>query len=366
MMSNTPFKQLPFHMLVIYFFLSCVTIAVAQKPTEVIVGEARIEQLYDRVEVLGTLRANESVDITATVTDTVTVIHFEDGQRLNRGDILIEMTSEEEHAQLEEELSTFSEAEKQYNRLTPLVARGAASKSLLDQRQRELSTAKARLRAIESRLQDRLILAPFSGVVGLKNISVGALVEPGDVITTLDDDTTMKLDFTVPAIHLAALKRGIPIKARSSAYAGREFEGTIMSIGSRIDSVTRSITVRALIDNQERLLKPGLLMTAELLKNKRDAIVIQEEALIPSGKTNFVLVVDASVSPQKAVRREVQIGVRRFGEVEIVQGLKAGELVITHGAMRVRPGQELTILSVDTGDQPLETLLSGKKEGAAQ
>ena len=120
-----------------------------------------------------------------------------------------------------------------------------------------------------------------------------------------------------------------------------------VSIGSRIDSVTRSITVRALIDNQERLLKPGLLMTAELLKNKRDAIVIQEEALIPSGKTNFVLVVDPSESPVKAVRREVQIGMRRFGEVEIVQGLTAGELVITHGAMRVRPGQELTILSID-------------------
>ena len=226
------------------------------------------------MEVLGTLRANESVDITATVTDTITVIHFEDGQRVNSGDILVEMTSKEEHALLEEELSTLAEAEKQYNRLTPLVARGAASKSLLDQRERERSSAQARLRAIESRLQDRLIKAPFSGVVGLKNISVGALVEPGDVITTLDDDSVMKLDFNVPAIHLASLERGIPIKARSSAYGGREFEGEVISIGSRIDPVTRSITVRALIDNQDRLLKPGLLMTAELLKNRRDAIVI--------------------------------------------------------------------------------------------
>ncbi len=357
--------QLPL-MLVICFFLDGARIALSKQPMAVIVAKARVEQLYDRVEVLGTLRANESVDITATITDTVTAIHFEDGQRVSGGDILVEMTSKEEHAQLEEELSTISEAEKQYNRLPPLIESGAVSKSLLDQRERELSTAQARLRAIESRLQDRLILAPFSGVVGLKNISVGALVEPGDVITTLDDDSIMKLDFNVPAIHLASLERGIPIKARSSAYVGREFEGTVISIGSRVDSVTRSITVRALIDNQERLLKPGLLMTAELLKNKRDAIVILEEALIPSGKTNFVLVVDSSLSPLKAARREVQIGMRRFGAVEIVQGLKDGELVVTHGAMNVRPGQELTILGVDNGDEQLEKLLSGKQEGTAQ
>ena len=219
--------HLALSLLAICFFLGGGTNVMAQQPVPVIVGEARVTHLNDRVEVLGTLRANESVDITATITDTITAIHFEDGQRLNAGDILIEMTSKEEHAQLEEELSTLSEAEKQYNRLTPLVERGAASKSLLDQRIRELATAKARFRAIESRLQDRLILAPFSGVVGLKNISVGALVEPGDVITTLDDDSIMKLDFTVPAIHLASLERGIPIKARSPAYGDRVFEGTV-------------------------------------------------------------------------------------------------------------------------------------------
>ncbi len=341
-------------------------ITMAQQPLPVIVGEARVEPLYDRVEVLGTLRANESVDITATVTDTITVIHFEDGQRVEAEDILVEMTSKEEHALLEEELSTLSEAKKQYNRLTPLVAKGAAAQALLDQRERELATAKARLSAIESRLQDRLILAPFSGVVGLKNISVGALVEPGDVITTLDDDTVMKLDFTVPAIHLASLKRGMPIKARSPAYVDREFEGKVISIGSRIDSVTRSITVRALIENRERLLKPGLLMTAELLKNQRESIVIPEEALIPSGSTNFVLVADTTVSPVQAERREVTIGVRRFGEVEIVQGLEAGELVITHGSMRVRPGQEITILGVDNGKESLKDVLSGNKQGAVQ
>lgn len=141
----------------------------------------------------------------ATVSEIVTDVHFEDGQRVKAGSILVEMTNEEEHSLIEEERSTVAEAKKQYDRLRPLVKRGAASTSLLDQRRREYETAKARLRAIESKLQDRLIIAPFAGVVGLRNISVGALIKPGDVITTLDDDSVMKLDFTVPSIHLASL-----------------------------------------------------------------------------------------------------------------------------------------------------------------
>ena len=134
---RTPVHKVPLSTLIICSFLGGVSSAQSKQPLSVIVGEARVEQLFDRVEVLGTLRANESVDITATVTDTITVIHFEDGQRVKDGDILMEMTSKEEHALLEEELSTLAEAEKQYNRLTPLVARGAAAKSLLDQRERE-------------------------------------------------------------------------------------------------------------------------------------------------------------------------------------------------------------------------------------
>jgi membrane fusion protein (multidrug efflux system) len=246
---------------------------------------------------LGTLHANETVELTATVSEIVTDVHFEDGQRVTAGTILVEMTNEEEHALIEEERSTLTEAKKQYDRLRPLVERGAASTSLLDQRRREYETARARLRAIESKLRDRLIIAPFTGVVGLRNVSVGALIEPGDVITTLDDDSVMKLDFTVPSIHLASLKKGLPIVATSPALAGRQFEGIVSSVNSRIDPVTRAVVVRAILPNPERLLKPGLLMQVTLLKNPRDVLVIPEEALIPSGRDNHVLVVDRSPNP---------------------------------------------------------------------
>ncbi len=296
--------------------------ASAQQATPVIVSAVATDRFVDRVEALGTLRANETVELTATVSETVTGVHFDDGQRVEAGSILVEMTNEEEHALIEEERSTVAEAKKQYDRLRPLVQRGAASISLLDQRRREYETAKARLRAIESKLQDRLVIAPFAGIVGLRNISVGALIEPGDLITTLDDDSVMKLDFTVPSIHLASLKTGLPIIATSHAFAGRQFEGTVASINSRIDPVTRAIVVRAILPNPDRLLKPGLLMQVTLLKNPRDVLVIPEEALIPSGRENRVLVVDQSVLPTLAQHRQVTAGSRRPGEVEIIRRSK--------------------------------------------
>ena len=292
--------------------------AAAQPAAPVILKEVRRDRFVDRVEALGTLRANESVDLTATVSEAVTDIHFEDGQRVARGDILVEMTSREEHALLEEALATVKEAESQYERLRPLARRGSASQSLLEQRRREYETARARLQAIESRVRDRLVIAPFAGVLGLRNISVGTFIEPGDLITTLDDDSVMKLDFTLAAVHLATLRPGLPIEARSPAFPGREFQGTVASIDSRIDPVTRSITGRAVLQNPERVLKPGLLMSLVLLKNPRDAVVVPEEALIPSGQQNHVLVVDPDAAQPVAQRRPVTIGARRPGEVEIL------------------------------------------------
>ncbi len=331
--------------------------ATAQEATPVIVEAARHDRFVDRVEALGTLRANESVDLTATVTDTVTAIHFEDGQRVEAGHVLVEMTHTEQYALLEEARATLAEARLQYERVRPLAQRGAASRTLLDERRREYETAQARVRALESRVRDRLIVAPFAGVVGLRSISLGALIEPGDLIAPLDDDSVMKLDFTVPSTYLATLVPGLSIEARAPALGGDHFEGTVASVDSRIDPVTRAVRVRALVPNPRRILKPGLLMTVDLLKNPREALVIPEGALIPRGRENSVLVVDRSGTPPVARLRPVTIGARRPGEVEILEGLAAGELVVTHGTLRARLGEPVSIVSVDPGDTPLTDLL---------
>lgn len=327
--------------------------AEAPGPTAVIVAEVRPEELVDRVEALGTLRAKESVSISALVTETVTALHFEDGQRVSKGQILAEMTSDEEHALLEEARATVDEALTQYRRVQSLADQGTAARSLLDERRREWETAKARLAAIESRLADRLVKAPFAGVVGLRKISPGALVEPGDLITNLDDDSQMKLDFSVPSRFLSGLHPGLDVVARASAYGDREFRGQVSSLDSRIDPVTRSVLVRALLDNADRALKPGMLMQVELLMNPRRALVIPEEALIPLGSKQKVLVVEAG----EAIEREVQVGARRAGEVEILAGLAPGERVITHGAVKLVPGRKVEPKVVDRGDRSLGEML---------
>ena len=324
--------------------------------TSVVVSPVRQDRFADRIEALGTLRANESVALTASVTDTVSAIHFDDGDRVEKDQVLLEMTSGEEHAQLEEARATADEAYRQFQRVLSLETQGTAAKSLLDERRREWETAKARLAAIESRLADRLIKAPFSGVLGLRDLSVGALVEPGDLITTLDDDSVMKLEFQVPATYLDVLRQGLAIVATARAYEGRRFEGEVKAVDSRVDPATRSVRVRAMLPNADRVLKPGMLMQVELLKQPRDALMVPEEALLPLGDRQYVLLVDRD-DGDKVVRREVTIGGRRPGEVEIVAGLQAGEQVITHGTLKVRPGEQVVIGTVDDGSRKLPELL---------
>jgi membrane fusion protein (multidrug efflux system) len=276
------------------------------------------------------------------------------------GKVLLEMTSAEEHAQLEEARATVGEAKRQYDRMRSLAAQGTAAKSVLDEKRREWETARARLSAIESRLADRLIRAPFAGVVGLRNISVGALVEPGDVITTLDDDGLMKLDFPVPSTYFETLRPGLPISARARAYPGRSFEGEVKSIDSRVNPTTRSVVVRAILPNDDRVLKPGMLMQIELQKNPRDALIIPEEALVPKGDRQFVLLVDEA-DGHKVMQREVQIGGRRAGEVEILSGLAQGEKVITDGTLKVRPGQLVSIRAMDDGRRGVREMLEANQ-----
>jgi membrane fusion protein (multidrug efflux system) len=325
----------------------------------VIAATAKLEPVADRVEALGTLRANESVTITATVTETVSAIHFDDGQRVEAGDLLVEMTSVEEHARLEEAQARLAEAEQQYRRVKSLEAAGSASASLLDERRRDLRTAKAALTAIESQLADRLVKAPFDGLVGLRNISLGALVEPGDVITTLDDDRVMKLDFAVPSLYLPSLAPGIGIEASAAALGETVFDGAIASIDSRIDPVTRTVQVRAKLPNPDRRLRPGLLMRVDLLRNPREALMIPESAVLQRGEAHSVMAIaEGDEGEQVAEQRSIEVGLRRPGEVEVTAGLSPGDLVITHGADKARPGQPVQVMAIDNGERALDELLA--------
>lgn len=326
-------------------------------PVAVIVQRAQFSELADALEALGTLKANETVELTASVSDILTEIHFQDGQQVEKGQVLVELNASEQRALLAEARSQAEEARRQAERLGNLVRRGQAAESLLDERVREAQSAEARLQAVQSRLADRTIRAPFSGMIGLRQISPGAWVSPGDRIATLIDQSEMKLDFTVPSVYLSTLRRGTPLEARSPAFPGRIFHGEVTSIESTVNPVTRSITVRARIPNDSGMLVPGLLMTLNLLRDQRDALVIAEEAIIARGSTTFVMIVDQEHEPAVVEERAVELGARVPGKVEVLTGIVPGELVVTHGTLKLRPGATVTISAIDDGSRPISELI---------
>lgn len=317
----------------------------ASAATEVIVQAASTAQLTTTIEALGDLRANETITLTSNETKKITRINFDDGQRVEKGQILVEMTSREESALLEEARFNTDEAKKQLDRVRELAKRGAASQSELDQRIREFEAARARYNATESRLKDLVLLAPFSGVVGLRQVSVGALVSPGNIITTLNDDSKMKLDFTVPAIYLRSLATGLPIVAKSRDLGNKEFQGEVVSIDNQIDEVTRAIKVRALLDNKNHELKQGMLMLVDLKAASRTALIISESALVPLASNNFVFVLQDAENGPVVERRQITIGERLPGSVEVLSGLNPGEKIVTHGLQKIRPGQKVQVLA---------------------
>jgi membrane fusion protein, multidrug efflux system len=307
----------------------------ARPPVPVIVHEVGYAEFVERIEAIGTLKANESVTLTAHVRETVTRVNFEDGQTVQKGDILLEFTNEEEGALLAEARANLSEAEKQLERVKDLVTRGNATQARLDQQVREATSARARVNAIAARMDDRLLRAPFAGILGFRMVSAGTLVDPGSPVTTLDDIAQVKLDFSVPETYLGALRPGQQIRAASVAYRDRAFEGVVTTIGSRVDPVSRAVTVRAIIANDDNLLRPGMLVTVELERSRKQEIMIPEEALVPRQRNQYVYVVNAD---NQVEERQVYIAGRRPGAVVVTSGLQEGEVIINEGTSRVVPG----------------------------
>lgn len=315
----------------------------------VLVTLASIEEraFVDVIEAVGTAKANESIDITAKATETVSAVNFSDGQKVEAGDVIVEMTSREQSADLVAARAELNEANQNYERIKGLADKGFATKAQLDQAVAGRDSAAARVKALESRVADRLIRAPFAGVLGLRKVSVGTLVRPGDIITTLDDISLIKLDFTVPEGFLSALRQGMTVRVTVAAYPDRRFEGKVVGIDTRVDPVTRAVALRAEIPNPDALLRPGMLMTVALLNNQRTVLAAPEQALVPVEDRQYVFVATAD---NKVDRREIKIGARQPGFVEIVSGLKRGEKVVVEGTMRLRPGASIRVAGEREGE----------------
>ena len=321
------------------------------QPVRVVTEAARDEEFVNEIEALGTARANEAVDITSKVSNLVTRIQFREGQQVRRGDILVQLDNVEATAELMAARAALSETQSQLNRSRELFATKALSQSQMDQLEATLSANQARVTTAQSRLSDTTIRAPFDGRVGLRNVSVGSFVSPGAIITTLDDTRIIKLDYAVPESFVAVLKEGLPLTASSVAFPNREFAGKVASVDSRVDPTTRSVVVRATVPNPDGALKPGMFLTVRMRQDREQVVMIAEQALVPEEGRQFVFVAEGD----KASKREVAIGRRKPGRVEIIRGLQAGDRVIVEGTQKVRDGgaiRDLTREAESTAPAP--------------
>lgn len=308
----------------------------------VLVQPVRQETFADRLEAIGTLQANESIVVTAKLQGIVKSVGFQDGQNVEAGTTLVQFDEDELSARLQVELANLDGQRKQFERISGLARANATSEARFDEQQAAVRKAEANVAAARARLSDYTIKAPFAGRLGTRRISVGALVSPGTKITTLDDLSIVKLDFSVPETFLATVREGLDIEALTSAYASEVFRGRVTSIDTRVDPMTRTIAIRAEVANSDRRLRPGMLMVVDLIKDSRESLMIAEEALVPFENQQFVFVVG---SDNTVSRVPVTIGQRQPGIVEILEGLGLADLVVTEGNTTLVDGNKVRILN---------------------
>lgn len=290
---------------------------------------------------IGTVRAFESIDISPNVTEAVTGLFFDDGDFVKKGALLATLSDAEEQAMLASAQATLAEEEREIERLKNLVESGAAPAARLQERQTLADIARQKIIEAQAKLADRRITAPFDGWLGLRRISVGALVSPGTVITALDKIDVVKVDFSVPETSLGSVKPGsTKILALAASHDSKEFGGTLAQMDTRIDPVTRSVAARAEVPNPDLLLKPGMLVTVKLSLDPNVSLSIPERALVPVGAKKYVFTLAAG---DKAKRVEVEIGRRKPGYVEILKGLKEGQVIITDGLVGLLDGAAVKV-----------------------
>lgn len=325
----------------------------AQEPPGVVVATARDVSFPLTVEALGDARANESVEIRPEVTDRITAIRFDEGARVAAGATLVELDNTEALAAVAAASAAYAESSSQLRRAQELGRTRAISDSEVEQLTARRDADRAALDAARSRLSDRVVRAPFAGRVGLRRVSPGSLVGPDTVITTLDDTDTIKLDFDVPEAVISRLAPGLSVLAHSIAWPDETFEGSVATVDTRVDPVSRTVTVRALVPNPDGRLRPGMFLTVTLLKRDVRALVIPEQAIVPEQSRQFVFVVDADSTVEK---REIRTGRRRPGEIEVLAGLADGERVIAEGTQKARAGTRVRVLD----STALGTLATGE------
>ncbi len=307
----------------------------------VAVSPVRQGLVVQRTESVGTARAREAVTVTTRVSGIIAAIRFEEGQTVRAGQELIALDTGQPQAELDQARALSDDARTQLVRARQLRASQAVSEARIDQLEALARQAEGRVRQAEAKLAEMRVIAPFDGRVGIRQVSLGALVPPGTVVTTLDDTSRIRVEFFVPEVFSAQVREGMLVQAGSPAFGDRRFTGVVAVVDTRIDPATRAVKLIGEFDNADGAIRPGLFMTVALTLDRREqALIVSENAIDPIADKAFVFVIRNGI----AVRQEVRLGTRLLGEVEVLSGLAAGEPVVVRGLQRLRPNVPVQIV----------------------
>ena len=314
----------------------------------VIAEEVKQEKIEDKISLVGTLAADEAIEIKSQVPGLVEQLGFEEGQKVTKGQMLLMIDTNKLNASLAQAQANLGLAQTTYDRLASLIKAGAISRQEFDQAASELEARKAETDFIRAQLKDAVVTASFDGVMGERMVSVGQFVSQGTTLTYLISQDPMKAEFRVPERFLGQLKEKQLIEVSVAAYPEEKFDGEVYFIDPRVDEATRTALVKARIPNPDGKLRQGMFANLDLIVSIRPrALTVPENALIPRGDKVFVFVVDAENTAQM---KPVEVGVRLAGKAEILSGLLAGEKVVVEGYQKIGPGSPVSIKEQDVPD----------------
>ncbi len=323
-------------------------------PVSVEVGRVERMSLSDEVQAVGSLRSRQGVVLRPEVSGRIARLGFEDGQRVRRGQVLVQLDDALQRAQLQQARAQASIAGTNLQRNRELLAQNFVSQSAVDQTAANLQVAEAQVALAQAQLARMRITAPFDGIAGIRSVNVGDYVKDGADLVGIEDVSTMLVDFRLPEAAIARLKVGLPVEVSLDAMPGRSFSGQVDAIDATLDANGRSLLVRARLPNPDGSLRSGLFARARLVLGTRaDATVVPEEALVPQGGKQLLikLVPGPDGKGQVSQRIDARIGLRLPGKVEILEGLAAGDTVVTAGHGRLLRADGLPVKVVDI-DRP--------------
>ena len=323
--------------------VACPAALAQDKSTAVSVEAAKViaAPLSEQVTAIGTILSNEAVTISSEIPGRLKDIHFREGEPVDRGASLFTLDDSIYRAQLADAEAKLKLAEQTHKRTSQLFSNKYATAQSADESASNLAVSTAAVELARVQLEKAHIVAPFSGIVGLRRVSVGEYITAGQALVNLEAIDPVKADFRVPEKFLPAIRVGQTIRIRIDAFPNESFEGKVYAIDPRLDVSGRSLVVRAVVPNKDERLRPGLFARISvLLQLKEDALSVPEQAIVPQGDSQFVFkIVDGKVHLTKVVT-----GTRREGRVEIVEGLSPGDQVVTAGQLKIRDGTPVSIV----------------------